>query len=381
MKFALTEEQNIFKNTMREFTREYVAPLAIEIDETGRFPKENIKKMSEYNLMGIPFPKKYGGAGKDYLSFSIAIEEISKACASTGVTLSTHIGLCCWPIYAYGNDDQRTKYLTSLAKGEKLGAFCLTEPEAGTDAAAQKTTAILEGDNWILNGRKFFITSGGEADIYVVSAMTDEALRDKGISSFIVEKNFKGFKLGKIEKKMGIRGSVTREIIFDNCVVPKENLLGDKGKGLKIALSALNVGRIGIAAQALGISQGAFDRTVEYMKNRKQFGKSISSFQGLRFEIAEMYAKIEAARLLVYKAAWALDQGLNISSEAATAKFFASETAVEITTKAIQLHGGYGYLQENQVERMMRDAKITEIYEGTSEVQKMVIATSIFKDR
>ncbi len=379
MKFVLTERQKQFRKEIKEFTRNYIAPLAIEIDETGRFPQETIKKMAQSHLMGIPFPSEYGGSGKSYLDFVLAVEEISKACASTGVTLSTHTALCSWPIYAFGNNTQRESYLKPLTKGENLGAFCLTEPNAGTDAGSIKTTAVLKEDYWILNGKKYFVTNGGEADIYVVFASTHPKLRGKGISSFIIEKGFDGFKLGKIEKKMGIRGSMTREIIFNNCKVPKSNLLGEENKGLSIAFSALNVGRIGIAAQALGIAEGAFDKTVKYLKERKQFEKHLSDFQGLQFEIADMYTKIEAVKMLVYKAAWTLDQGLNISSEAAVAKLIASEAAMSITTKAVQLHGGYGYLQEHEVERMMRDAKITEIYEGTSQVQKMIIASHVFK--
>ena len=379
MDYLLSKEHKDFKDNMKTFSEKNVAPLAVVTDETGEFPWTTVAKMAEKNLMGLPFPVSSGGAGKDYRSFVAAVEEISKACASTGVILSTHIGLCSWPIYTYGNLQQKKEYLFPLAQGKKLGAFCLTEPDAGTDAGGIKTTAILKNGDWIINGRKIFITNGGEADIYIVTAATEIDGSKKELSSFIVDKSFEGFQVGKTEKKMGIKGSVTREIIFNNCKVPKANMLGVKGKGLKIALSALNVGRIGIAAQALGIAEGAFKRTIEYLRSRKQFGKSLSTFQGLRFEAAEMATRIEATKHLVYSAAWRLDQGLDISKEAAQAKLYASETAVYVTEKAVQLHGGYGYLQENEVERMMRDAKITEIYEGTSQVQRMVIASWLFE--
>lgn len=379
MNFTLSEEQKNFKKMMGEFAQTNVKPMAIEIDEKGVFPKSTVEKMAKLQLLGIPFPENYGGSNRDYLTFAVAVEELSRVCASTGVILSTHIALCSWPIFTFGTEAQKEKYLIPLAKGEKIGAFCLTEEGTGTDAASVSTTAEDAGDHWVLNGKKKFITNGGEADTYVVIASTDKSLGGKGISAFIVEKGTPGFSAGKEEKKMGIRGSVTREMIFDNCKIPKENLLGQKGKGMGIAFAALNIGRVGISAQALGIAQGALDRSIDYMNQRKQFGKALSEFQGLRFDVAEMASRIEAARLLVYKAACTIDMGENPTYEAAMAKLVASETAVAITTKAIQLHGGYGYIQEYEVERMMRDAKITEIYEGTSEVQKMVIAGSLFK--
>lgn len=309
----------------------------------------------------------------------MAVEELSRACATTGVVLSAHVSLGASPIFEFGTEEQRQKYLVPLATGEKLGAFGLTEPNAGTDAGAQQTTAVQEGDHYILNGSKIFITNGIYADTYVVMAMTDKSQGVKGISAFIVEKGWEGFTFGPKEKKLGIRGSATCELIFDNVRVPKENLLAKEGHGFKIAMKTLDGGRIGIAAQALGIAQGALDATVAYTKERKQFGRSIAQFQNTQFQLADMSTQIEAARLLVYRAAWCKDNGLPYSKEAAMAKLHASETAMAVTTKAVQLHGGYGYTREYEVERMMRDAKITEIYEGTSEVQRMVISAALLK--
>lgn len=379
MNFSLTKEQEMVRKLFKEFSENEVKPLAAEIDETERFPRETVEKMARYDMMGIPFPQKYGGAGGDNLSYAIAVEELSKVCGTTGVILSAHTSLGAHPIYQYGTEEQKMKYLVPLAKGEKLGAFGLTEPNAGTDSSAQQTVAVLDGDNYILNGSKVFITNGGEADIYIVFAMTDKSKGNKGISAFIVEKEFKGFSIGKKEEKMGIRGSSTTELIFENCVVPKENLLGEIGKGFGIAMQTLDGGRIGIAAQALGIAQGALDECVKYMKERKQFGKPLSSFQGLQWMIADMVVRVEAARLLVYNAADKKDKKLPFSAEAAMAKLYAAETAMEVTTKAVQIFGGYGYTRDYPVERMMRDAKITEIYEGTSQVQKMVIAAKALK--
>lgn len=374
MNFGLTREQELVRQMVREFAINEVKPIAAEIDETERFPMENVKKMAELKMMGIPFPKELGGAGGDVLSYIIAVEELSKACATTGVIVSCHTSLCASLIYENGTTEQKEKYLVPLAKGEKIGAFGLTEPGAGTDAAGQQTTAILDGDNYILNGSKIFITNGGVADTFVVFAMTDKSKGTRGISAFIVEKGFKGFSIGKREEKLGIRASSTTELIFENCIVPKENLIGKEGKGFGIAMKTLDGGRIGIAAQALGIAEGAYEEAVKYMKERKQFGKPLSAFQGLQWMIAEMETKIEAAKLLVYKAAWLKQNKLPYSVNAAKAKLFAAEVAMDVTTKAVQIHGGYGYTKEYPVERMMRDAKITEIYEGTSEVQKMVIA-------
>ncbi len=374
MNFGLTREQELVRQMVREFAVNEVKPIAAEIDETERFPMENVKKMGELGMMGIPFPKELGGSGGDVLSYIIAVEELSKVCATTGVILSAHTSLCASLLYENGTPAQKEKYLVPLAKGEKIGAFGLTEPGAGTDAAGQQTTAILEGDNYILNGSKIFITNGGVADTFIVFAMTDKSQGTRGISAFIVEKNFPGFSIGKKEDKLGIRASSTTELIFENCIVPKENLIGKEGKGFGIAMKTLDGGRIGIAAQALGIAEGAYEEAVKYMKERKQFGRPLSAFQGLQWMIAEMETKIEAAKLLVYKAAWLKQNKLPYSVDAAKAKLFAAEVAMDVTTKAVQIHGGYGYTKEYPVERMMRDAKITEIYEGTSEVQKMVIA-------
>ena len=374
MNFGLTREQELVRQMVREFAVNEVKPIAAEIDETERFPMENVKKMAELGMMGIPFPKELGGAGGDVLSYIITVEELSKACATHGVIVSAHTSLCASLLYENGTPSQKEKYLIPLAKGEKIGAFGLTEPGAGTDAAGQQTIAVLDGDNYILNGSKIFITNGGVADTFIVFAMTDKKMGTKGISAFIVEKGFPGFSIGKKEDKLGIRASSTTELIFENCVVPKENLIGKEGKGFGIAMKTLDGGRIGIAAQALGIAEGAYEESVKYMKERKQFGRPLSAFQGLQWMIAEMETKIEAAKLLVYKAAWLKQNKLPYSTDAAKAKLFAAEVAMDVTTKAVQIHGGYGYTKEYPVERMMRDAKITEIYEGTSEVQKMVIA-------
>jgi butyryl-CoA dehydrogenase len=330
-------------------------------------------------MMGIPISTEFGGAGGDNLSYAIAVEELSKVCGTTGVILSAHTSLCAGPLDMFGTPEQKIKYLVPIAKGEKLGAFGLTEPNAGTDAAGQQTTAVLDGDNYILNGSKIFITNGGVADTFVVFAMTDKSIGTRGITAFIVEKEFKGFSIGKVEDKLGIRASSTTELIFENCIVPKENMLGKLGKGFGIAMKSLDGGRIGIAAQALGLAEGALEEAAKYMKERKQFGKPLSAFQGLQWMMAELEVKVEASRLLVYKAAWNKDQGLSYSLEAARAKLFASETAMEVTTKAVQVFGGYGYTKDYPMERMMRDAKITEIYEGTSQVQKMVIAANLLK--
>jgi butyryl-CoA dehydrogenase len=379
MNFNLTKQQEMVRTLMRNFAENEVKPIAAEVDEQERFPRETVEKMARYQMMGIPFPKQYGGAGGDYISYIMAVEELSKVCATTGIILATHISLGANPIYMFGNEQQKQKYLVPLAKGELLGAFGLTEPNAGTDASAQQTTAVLDGDHYVLNGSKVFITNGGQADVYIIFAMTDKSLGTKGISAFIVEKDFPGFSIGKIEHKLGIRGSSTSELIFEDCIVPKENLLGAPNRGFSIAMQTLDGGRIGVAAQALGIAQGALDETIRYMKERVQFGKPISSFQGLQWMVADMEVNIQAARHLVYNAAFIKGSGQRVSKEAAMAKLFASETAMNVTTKCVQLHGGYGYIREYPLERMMRDAKITEIYEGTSQVQRMVIAGSLLK--
>ncbi|SMP58990.1 acyl-CoA dehydrogenase [Anoxynatronum buryatiense] len=379
MDFNLSKEYIMLQRMYQEFAETEVKPLAEEVDETEEFPVETVKKLARYGFMGIPFPKEFGGEGGDVLAYAMAVEELSKVCATTGVIVSAHTSLCATPIYEFGTPAQKEKYLVPLAKGEKLGAFGLTEANAGTDASSQQTTADLEGDEYVLNGSKIFITNAGYADTYVVMAMTDKTKGNKGISAFIVEKDTPGFTIGKKEAKMGIRGSATCELIFENCRIPKDNLLGTEGKGFRIAMQTLDGGRIGIASQALGIAAGALEQTVNYVKERKQFGKPIAAFQNTQFQLADMNTKVEAARLLVYKAAVQKQNKMPYSKEAAMAKLYAAEVAMEVTTKAVQLHGGYGYTREYPVERMMRDAKITEIYEGTSEVQKMVIAAHLLK--
>jgi butyryl-CoA dehydrogenase len=379
MEFIFKPEYDMCREGFRRFAEKEAAPLAVEIDEDERFPEETVRKLAAAGMLGIPVPKQYGGQGVDNLAYIICVEELSRVCASTGVIVSAHTSLCLAPILENGTENQKQKYLPKLASGEWLGAFGLTEPGAGTDASGQKTRAVLDGGHYVLNGSKIFITNAGHADVFVMMAMTDPSKGTRGISSFIVERNFPGFSVGTKEKKMGIRGSSTCELIMEDCIVPKENLLGAEGKGFGIAMRALDGGRIGIAAQALGIAQGALDKTVAYTKERRQFGKTISSFQNTQFQLADMHTKIEAARLLVYKAASFKDAKLSYTKEAAMAKLFASETASEVASKAVQLHGGYGYIREYEVERMMRDAKITEIYEGTSEVQRMVISSVLLK--
>lgn len=364
---------------IRAFAEKEIQPLAAEIDEQERFPEESVAKMAKYGIFGIPCPVKYGGAGGDNIMYAIAVEELSRVCATTGVIVSAHTSLCLAPILEHGTEEQKMKYLPKLCSGEWLGAFGLTEPNAGTDAASQQTIAEEDGDEYVLNGSKIFITNAGYAHVYVVMAMTDKSQGTRGITAFIVEEGTPGFSIGKKELKLGIRGSATCELIFENCRIPKENMLGKIGKGFGIAMKTLDGGRIGIAAQALGIAQGAIDETLKYTRERKQFGRSISAFQNTQFQMADLYTKTEAARLLVRSAAFKKDKDLPYSTDAAMAKLFASETAMEVTTKAVQFHGGYGYTREYPIERMMRDAKITEIYEGTSEVQRMVIAAKIFK--
>ena len=379
MDFMLTEQQQMMKKLFAEFAEKEVKPLAAEVDEDERFPRENVEKKKACKMMGIPFGREYGGAGADYLSYILAVEELSKKCGTTGVVLSAHTSLGTWPIEHFGTEEQKNKYLPDLCTGKKLAAFGLTEPNAGTDAAGQQTTAVKDGDDYILNGTKIFITNAGEADVYVIFAMTDKTKGTHGISAFIVEKGMPGFTVGQHEKKLGIRGSATSELIFNNVRLSKDHLLGQEGKGFKIAMMTLDGGRIGIAAQALGIAQGAIDETVPYVKARKQFGRSIAKFQNTQFQLADMQVKTDAARWLVYDAAMKKEKGLPYSVEAAKAKLFAAEVAMEVTTKAIQLMGGYGYTRDYPVERMFRDAKITEIYEGTSEVQRMVISGAMLK--
>lgn len=379
MDFSYSKTEQLFLQMIRKFAENEVKPLAAEIDEQERFPIETVEKMGKLGLMGIPVPKEYGGAGGTVQMYIMAVEEISKHCATTGVVLSSHTSLCIAPIMEHGTEEQKKKYIPKLASGEWIGAFGLTEPNAGTDAAMQQTTAVDAGDHWVLNGTKIFITNASYADVFIVMAMTDKSKGTRGISAFIVEKGMPGFSIGKKELKMGIRGSATCELVFENCIVPKENILGGLGKGFKVAMKTLDGGRIGIAAQALGIAQGAIDETVKYTKERKQFGRAIAKFQNTQFQMANLKTKVEAARLLVRNAAWKKENGLPYTTDAAMAKLFAAETAMETTTKAVQFHGGYGYTREYPVERMMRDAKITEIYEGTSEVQRLVIAGHLFK--
>lgn len=383
MDFTLDKKHEMARQLFREFAEKEVKPLAIEVDETEEFPRVTVDKMIKAGFMGIPVPKEYGGQGCDPLTYAMCVEELSKVCGTTGVIVSAHTSLCCDPIMTYGTEEQKQKFLVPLAKGEKLGAFGLTEPGAGTDAQGQQTKAVLDGDEWILNGSKCFITNGKEADIYVIFAVTGvvekRGRKMKEISAFIVEKGTPGFTFGTKEKKMGIRGSSTYELIFQDCRIPKENLLGQQGKGFNIAMHTLDGGRIGIASQALGIAQGALDKAIQYMKERVQFGKTLDKFQGLQWMVADMATQIDAARLLVRRAAFNHDVGLPFTKEAAMAKLYASEVAMDVTTKCVQIYGGYGYIREYPMERMMRDAKITEIYEGTSQVQRMVIAGQVLR--
>ena len=379
MDFQLSAKHQRLVKLYREFALKEVKPIAAAIDEEERFPLETVTKMVELKMMGIPFPVELGGAGADTLAYILAVEELSRVCATTGVILSAHTSLGAHPIYQYGTPEQKATFLTRLNQGQALGAFGLTEPNAGTDAAGQQTVAIKDGEDYLLTGSKIFITNAGPADIYIIFAMTDKTVGTRGISAFILEKGMPGFSVGKKELKLGIRGSSTCELIFDHVRVPSQNRLGQEGQGFKIAMTTLDGGRIGIAAQALGIAQGALDESINYIKARKQFGKPIAAFQNTQFKIADMACSIESARLLVYRASWLKDQGLPYATEAAMAKLVASETAMRVTTQAVQLFGGYGYTREYPVERMMRDAKITEIYEGTSEVQRMVVSAAVLK--
>ena len=374
MNFHFTPDEQDVLDMLHDFCVKEVAPIAAEIDETERFPEETWHKLAEMGMMGVAYPEEYGGAGLSYVNYIGVCEELAKHCATTSVMVSAHSSLCCWPIAEYGTEEQKQKYLTKLASGEWLGAFGLTEPGAGTDAAMQKTVAEDKGDHWVLNGSKIFITNAGFANVFVVFAMTDKSLGTKGISAFIVEKDFPGFKVGAHEKKMGLRGSSTCELVFEDCIVPKENLLGELNKGFKVAMTTLDGGRIGIGAQALGIAQAAIDDTVKYTKERVQFGKRISQFQNTQFQLADMQAKVDAARLLIYRAAQAKQDHEPYSHLAAMGKLYASEAASDVTRRCLQLVGGYGYTREYPFERYMRDAKITEVYEGTSEVQRMVIS-------
>lgn len=379
MNFVLTDEQEMTRKMVRDFAEKEVQPSAEERDETETFSREIFDKMGELGLTGIPWPEEYGGAGSDFISYVIAVEELSRVDASTGTTLSAHISLAGWPLFKYGSEEQKKKYLEPLALGEMLGAFALTESTAGTDVGGAQTTARLDGDSYVLNGTKTFITNAGEAEVYLVFAMTDPAKKTRGMSTFILEKDTPGLTFGKKERKMGLRSSPTLEVILEDCRVPRENLLGQEGEGFKIALSTLDGGRNGIAAQAVGIAQGALDEAVAYAKSREQFGQPIANFQAISFMLADMATKVEAARLLTYQAAFLENEGLPYGKASAMAKLFASEAAMAITTKAVQIFGGYGYTRDYPVERFMRDAKITEIYEGTSEAQRMVISRYLTK--
>ena len=382
MDFTLSKEHEMARTLFHDFAEKEVKPLAQEVDETEHFPTETVKKMQKLGFMGIPVPKEYGGQGCDPLCYAMCVEELSKVCGTTGVIVSAHTSLCCDPIQTYGTEEQKQKYLVPLAKGEKLGAFGLTEPGAGTDAQGQQTKAVLDGDEWVLNGSKIFITNGKEADIYVIIAVTGvkedaRGRKKKEISAFIVEKGTPGFTFGTKEKKMGIRGSATYELIFTDCRIPKENLLGQKGKGFNIAMHTLDGGRIGIAAQALGLAEGALDESLAYINQRVQFGKPIAALQGIQWYIADMATEIEAAKWMVYHAAYLRTEGKPYTKEASMAKLFCAKVAREVTNLAMQIHGGYGYMKEYAVERMYRDAKITEIYEGTSEIQKVIISKQV----
>ncbi|MGG3799896.1 acyl-CoA dehydrogenase [Metabacillus fastidiosus] len=375
MNFSLSDEHEMLRKMVRDFAENEVAPTAAVRDDEERFDRSIFNKMAELGLTGIPWPEKYGGIGFDYLAYVIAVEELSKVCASTGVTLSAHTSLACWPIYRFGTEEQKEKYLKPMALGEKIGAYCLTESGSGSDAGGMRMTASVENDHYILNGTKIFITNGGVAEVYIVFALT----KDKEVSAFIIEDNFPGFSAGKKERKLGIRSSPTTEIVLENCIVPKENMLGSTGDGFKIAMMTLDGGRNGIAAQAVGIAQGALDAAISYAKERKQFGKPIAAHQGIGFKLADMATDIEAARLLTYKAAWKESNNLPYGKESAMAKLFAGDTAMKVTTEAVQVFGGYGYTKDYPVERYMRDAKITQIYEGTQEIQRLVISRMLTK--
>ncbi|MGA8941974.1 MAG: acyl-CoA dehydrogenase [Thermoactinomyces sp.] len=380
MKFQLSEEHEMMRRMVRDFALNEVAPTAAERDEKEVFDRSIFEKLAELGLTGIPFPEKYGGVGADFLSYVITVEELSRVCAATGVTLSAHISLASWPIFKFGSPEQKERFLRPLAEGSKLGAFGLTEPGSGSDSAAMKTTAVRDGDDYILNGNKIFITNGGEAEIYVIFAVTDPTLNHKGITAFIVERDTPGFRIGKKEKKLGIRSSPTTEILFEDCRIPASQRLGEEGEGFKIAMMTLDGGRNGIAAQAVGIAQGALDSALGYAKERKQFGKPIASKQAIQFKLADMATQIEAARLLTYQAAWLESEGLPYGKASAMAKLYAGDVAMQVTTEAVQIFGGYGYTREYPVERMMRDAKITQIYEGTNEIQRLVISKYLLKE-
>ncbi len=379
MDFQLSEEHIAVRDAARDFAQNVLKPGVIERDEKQQFPKEEIKQLAELGFLGMMVDPKYGGGGMDTISYVLAMEEISKVDASTSVVMSVNNSLVCWGIEKYGTEEQKQKYLVPLAKGEKIGAFCLSEPEAGSDATSQRTTAIDKGDHYLLNGTKNWITNGGTASYYIVIAQTDADKKHKGINAFIVEKEWEGFTVGAKENKMGIRASDTHTLMFTDVKVPKENRIGEDGFGFSFAMKVLSGGRIGIAAQALGIASGAMELAIGYSKEREAFGKPIHKHQAIAFKLADMATNVEGSRLLCFKAAWLKDQGINFDKESAMAKVFASKTAMEVSTEAVQVHGGYGFVKEYHVERLMRDAKITQIYEGTTEVQKIVISRSVLK--
>ncbi|KAB2459039.1 acyl-CoA dehydrogenase AcdA [Bacillus sp. CH126_4D] len=379
MHFKLSEEHEMIRKMVRDFAKNEVAPTAAERDEEERFDRALFDQMAELGLTGIPWPEEYGGIGSDYLAYVIAIEELSRVCASTGVTLSAHTSLAGWPIFKFGTEEQKQKFLRPMAEGTKIGAYGLTEPSSGSDAGGMRTTAKRDGDHYILNGSKIFITNGGIADIYVVFALTDPESKQRGTSAFIVESDTPGFSVGKKESKLGIRSSPTTEIMFEDCRIPVENLLGEEGQGFKVAMQTLDGGRNGIAAQAVGIAQGALDASVEYARERHQFGKPIAAQQGIGFKLADMATDVEVARLLTYQAAWLESEGLPYGKESAMSKVFAGDAAMKVTTEAVQVFGGYGYTKDYPVERYMRDAKITQIYEGTQEIQRLVISRMLTK--
>ncbi|MEC3470176.1 acyl-CoA dehydrogenase AcdA [Bacillus cereus group sp. MYBK29-1] len=379
MHFKLSEEHEMIRKMVRDFAKNEVAPTAAERDEEERFDRALFDQMAELGLTGIPWPEEYGGIGSDYLAYVIAIEELSRVCASTGVTLSAHTSLAGWPIFKFGTEEQKQTFLRPMAEGKKIGAYGLTEPGSGSDAGGMKTIAKRDGDHYVLNGSKIFITNGGIADIYVVFALTDPESKQRGTSAFIVESDTPGFSVGKKESKLGIRSSPTTEIMFEDCRIPVENLLGEEGQGFKIAMQTLDGGRNGIAAQAVGIAQGALDASVEYARERHQFGKPIVAQQGIGFKLADMATDVEAARLLTYQAAWLESEGLPYGKESAMSKVFAGDAAMKVTTEAVQVFGGYGYTKDYPVERYMRDAKITQIYEGTQEIQRLVISRMLTK--
>ncbi len=380
MDYLLTEEQIMLKDMVSKFAQEKLAPIADEIDKQHRYPEEIVKELGELGIMGVAYPDEYGGAGMDFVSYMLAVEEISRWCASTGVIVSAHSSLVCDPIFRFGTEEQKQKYLPGLLSGQKIGSFSLTENQAGSDSGATKTTAEDKGDRWVLNGSKLFATNGGQADVFVLIASTEPGKKTHGVSAFIVEKETPGYSIGKLEKKLGIRGSSTAEIILDNCEVPKENLLGELNKGFKVAMVTLDGGRLGIASQALGIARACIEDSVKYAKERKQFDQPIANFQAIQWMIADMWTEYQAAWLLTWRASMMKDKGMKYSTEAAAAKLKASEVASFCANKCIQIHGGYGYIEDFPAERYLRDAKITEIYEGTSEIMRLVVSRSMLKD-